>query len=99
MHSGLHDARVSLQEGDSYVILRFKDSKSDKYYGLLNQNGVFKSNWGRFSSGHVLPKQGQQKTCSRTELLDLLDAKVRKGYKVMEIRRNISKGVIQDPKV
>ena len=89
MHSGLNDAQVSLQEGDSYVILRCKEGNSDKYYGLLNENGVTKTNWGRFN-GHVLPTSGQQKECSRRELLDLLNAKIRKGYKVLEIRRCMS---------
>jgi len=86
---GLHDATVSLQEGDSYVILRYKDGKSDKFYGLLNRDGHIYTNWGRFK-GSVHHSDGQQKSCTLSELLDLLDAKTRKGYKVMEIRRNIS---------
>lgn len=93
---GLHDASVSLREGDSYVILRYKDSKSDKFYGLLNRQGQIYTNWGRFK-GNVHHSDGQQKSCSLSELLDLLDAKTRKGYKVLEIRRNISKMTLPRP--
>lgn len=93
---GLHDASVSLQEGDSYVILRYKDGKSDKFYGLLNRDGHIYTNWGRFK-GSVHHSDGQQKSCTLRELLDLLNDKTRKGYKVMEIRRNISKMTLPRP--
>lgn len=88
---GLHDAKASLQEGDSYVILRYKDGKSDKFYGLLNRDGVCKTNWGRFSATKIIHQQGGQKKVDKMELFNLLDAKVRKGYKVLEIRRCMSK--------
>ena len=88
----------TLRQGDCYILMRYSDSTSNKYYGLYNFRGLLQTNWGRWRGSTPNHRDGQKKQHDTVgDMIKILQAKVKKGYKAHVVYCGISRIGLKRP--
>ena len=89
----ISDAKQMLKSTQgAWVLLRYKDASSNKFYGLSSEAGTYSANYGRYNAtnpSEVSKSAGRISTLSSLEVvLSKLSKKLSKGYEIFEMGYN-----------